>query len=100
MKNFKKMMAATMMTAILMVGTSFGGVIVNGVKGDEKQPCTQKAAKSFKGVILQDLTGVIVNGFTGVIVNGFTGVIVNGFDGVIVNGAAGSKTECGVIVNG
>ena len=65
MKNIKKMMTAATLMMVLMVGTSFGGVIL--ANSNEQQPCTERTPTIKTGVILADLTGVILADFTGVI---------------------------------
>lgn len=82
MKNIKKMTTAAVLMMVLMVGTSFGGILVNGVT-EQPQPCSAETSKG--GVILSD-AGILVNGVTGILVNGFTGILVNGFTGILVNG--------------
>lgn len=90
MKTIKKMMTAATLMMVLMVGTSFGGVIVHATN-ENPQPCTA-AETSKAGVILSDITGVIVH---------ITGVIVHlGSGGVIVHAAKNQPTvNCGVIVH-
>ena len=77
------------MIAVLLMGTTFAnaGVIVGGLKSDDKPTCTK---------IEKVDSGVIVGGFMGVIVGGFMGVIVGGFTGVIVGGLTDKSPEkCG-----
>ena len=71
MKNIKNMIAAAMMTAVLLAGTTFAddGIIVAGFAGGSQNQCQQNAS---------DNGGIIVAGFTGIIVAGFTGIIVAG----------------------
>jgi hypothetical protein len=103
MKNIKKMAAATMMMAVLMVGTGFAnkGLLVSDFAGSGKdKTCTQTASTDKKGVILQDLTGVVIGGFTGVVIGGFTGVVIGGFTGVVIGGVAETPVNCGVVIGG
>lgn len=68
MKNIKKMIAAVTMMMVLMVGTSFGGLIVTDAQ-QPQQPCTANTNNTAKsGVILSDATGIIVMFITGIIV--------------------------------
>lgn len=92
MKNIRKMAAAAMLTAVFMVGTSFGqkGLLVSDFAGNNQNPCTQEIGKDRKGVILQDFTGILVQGFTGILVQGFTGILVQG--------AAEPTVSCGVML--
>jgi hypothetical protein len=89
MKNIKKMLTAATLMMVLMVGTSFGGVIVHA--NETPQPCTAETTKEKAGVILSDMTGVIVH-FTGVIVHATTGVIVH-------VSRTEAPVDCGVIVH-
>ena len=79
-----------MIAAVLMVGNSFAGVIINESNSDENQPCTE---------VTKELTyKSFVDAITGVIINEFTGVIINELTGVIINEALDTKSECGVIL--
>lgn len=90
MKNIQKMMTTATLMMVLMVGTSFGGILVNGDAAPQ-QPCTaQNGSKG--GVILSDV-GILVNGLTGILVNGLTGILVNGV-------RTESPVDCGILVNG
>lgn len=80
MKNIKKVITAATLTMVLMVGTSFGGVIVTDAQ--QPQPCNAETNISKIGtIILSDIIGVIVTDLTGVIVTD-----------------ANDRTDCGVIV--
>jgi hypothetical protein len=80
MKSIKKMITATTLMMVLMVGTSFGGVFVTNLQ--EPQPCTAQTNTIKSGVvILSDIVGVFVTNLTGVIVINVTGSV-----------------DCGVIV--
>jgi hypothetical protein len=64
MKNIKKVITAATLMMVLMVGTSFGGIIL--ADAQQPQPCTaQPSTKS--GIILSDLTGIILAQLTGII---------------------------------
>lgn len=83
MKNIKKMMTAVTLMMVLMVGTSFGGVIITGAQ--DQQPCTEQP-NTVKGgvVIMSDITGVIITGLAG----------------VIITGLKDTPVDCGVIITG
>jgi CDP-diacylglycerol pyrophosphatase len=88
MKSIKKVITAATLMMVLMVGTSFGGVIVHA--NENPQPCTS-VDTSKGGVIMSDMTGVIVH---------FTGVIVHLTMGVIVHiSRTETPVDCGVIVH-
>jgi len=80
MRNLKRIIAATTMAMVLLIGSTFAndGIIVLGAKTSgttrttepKSQPCTDKSAT---GIIVTDLTGIIVLGFTGIIVTDFAG---------------------------
>lgn len=90
MNTIKKMTTAATLMMVLMVSTSFGGVIVHATN-ENPQPCTS-AETSKSGIILSDITGVIVH-LTGVIVHLTSG-------GVIVHATKTQPTvNCGVIVH-
>jgi hypothetical protein len=80
MRNLKRIIAAMMMTTVLLIGSTFAndGIIILGAKTDgntrnttptQTRPCTQK---SKTGIIVTDLAGIIILGFTGIIVTDFT----------------------------
>jgi hypothetical protein len=73
---------------VLMVGTSFGGILLNGATAP--QPCTSTHT-SKGGVILSDATGILLNGFTGILLNGLTGILLNGVRGE-------TPVECGILL--
>jgi uncharacterized protein YybS (DUF2232 family) len=91
MKNIKKMMTAATLMMVLMVGTSFGGVLIQGISNQEPQPCTAEISKS--GIILSDATGILIQGITGILIQGFTGVLIQGSKDE-------SPTQCGVLIQG
>lgn len=65
MKTIKKMMTAATLMMVLMVGTSFGGIIL--ADAQEPQPCTVQTTSTKTGVIMSDLTGIILAQLTGLI---------------------------------
>jgi len=89
MRSFKKVITAATLMMVLMVGTSFGGVIVHS--NENPQPCSAEISKGKGGIILSDVTGVIVH-ITGVIVHLTTGVIVH-------VSRTDTPVDCGVIVH-
>ncbi|HEX8737414.1 MAG TPA: hypothetical protein VF721_18920 [Pyrinomonadaceae bacterium] len=77
MKNIKKMMTTVTLMMVLMVSTSFGGVIVHARSENPQVDTTENIGRGKGGVILSDIPGVIVH-ITGVIVHlTSTGVIVH-----------------------
>jgi hypothetical protein len=93
MNTIKKMMTATTLMMILMVGTSFGGILVQGRSAQDTQPCTDSTQTSKGGIILSDATGILVQGFTGILVQGFTGILVQGIKD-------NTPVDCGILVQG
>ncbi|MFN6964923.1 MAG: hypothetical protein ACK4S4_14310 [Pyrinomonadaceae bacterium] len=94
MKNVRNFLAATVLSSILLVGSTFAGdgIIVAGLTDDASgNACTVNEKVD---------NGIIVAGATGIIVAGFTGIIVAGFTGIIVAGAADSDTDCTKVDNG
>lgn len=69
MKNLKNMMAATLMTAVLMVGTTFAGtgLLMSDFAGQQNS-CGQATEQTNGGIIVIGFTGIIVIGLTGIIV--------------------------------
>lgn len=82
MKSIKKVIAAATLMMVLMVGTSFGGILVN-VTENPQQSCTNTET-SKGGIILSDVGGILVNVLTGILVN-FS--------------RDNSPVECGILVN-
>ena len=74
MKNLKNMMAATLMAAVLMVGTTFAGtgMLLSDFAGQQNS-CGQTTEQTNGGIIVAGFTGIIVAGFTGIIVAGLNG---------------------------
>jgi hypothetical protein len=83
MKNIKKVITAAALMMVLMVGTSFGGVLVQGISSENPEPCTAQTSKG--GVVLMDIVGILVQGLTGVLVQGVR---------------TEAPVECGVLVQG
>jgi len=90
MKNIKKMITAATMMMVLMVGTSFGGIILTSAQ--QPQTCTEDTVNtSVKGgVILSDVSG------TGIILTSVTGIILTSLTGIILTSV--TATECGIII--
>jgi hypothetical protein len=71
MKKIQKTMAAMIMVAVLMVGTTFanGGILLSDLAGNNQNTCNQ----SKDGILVVGFTGILVVGFTGILVIGLTG---------------------------
>jgi hypothetical protein len=66
MKSIKKVITAATLMMVLMVGTSFGGIIL--ADAQQPQSCTaQNNTAKLSGVILSDVTGIILAQLTGII---------------------------------
>ena len=94
MKILKGWIPTGAMIAVILMGTTFAnaGVVVGGLKSDDKPPCTE-IEKVDSGVVVGGFTGVVVGGFTGVVVGGLIGVVVGGFTGVVVGGLVDESPE-------
>jgi hypothetical protein len=68
MKNIKKMMTAATLMMVLMVSTSFGGVIVHARSENPQIDPAETSSRDNGGVVLSDIPGVIVH-IAGVIVH-------------------------------
>ncbi|HEX8368426.1 MAG TPA: hypothetical protein VF604_07775 [Pyrinomonadaceae bacterium] len=87
MKNIKKAITAATLMMVLMVGTSFGGIIITS--SQNPQPCTEAPVNTSKsGVILSDATGIIITSVTGIIITSVTGIIIKSL----------APTDCGIII--
>ena len=66
MKNLKNMMAATLMAAVLMVGTTFAGtgMLLSDFAGQQNS-CGQTTEQTNGGIIVAGFTGIIVAGLNG-----------------------------------
>ena len=73
---------------VLMVGTSFGGIILTSAQ--QPAPCTEapSTTTSKGGVILSDATGIIITSVTGIILTSVTGIIIKSL----------APTDCGIIL--
>ena len=87
MKRINNIIAATLITVVLSVGTTFGnsGILVAGFNDDTTPSCTETTSRNFD---------------SGILVAGFTGILVAGFTGILVAGASDGPTECGILVAG
>lgn len=67
MKNIKNMMAAVLMVAVLMVGTTFakGGLLLSDLAGNQNTTCAP-TDRGNGGIIIND--GILVVAFTGIII--------------------------------
>lgn len=75
MKNLKNMVAAIMMVAVLMVGTTFAGtgMLLSDLAGNNQNPCGQTTEQTNGGIILHEFTGIIIHAFTGIIIHELAG---------------------------
>lgn len=80
MNTIKKMMTTATLMMVLMVGTSFGGLIL--ADRQEQQPCTVQTNIAKSGVILSD----------------FTGIILADLAGIILASARSERVDCGLIL--
>lgn len=90
MKNIKKMMMAMSLLAVLMVGNTYAGILIQGKNSGNPDPCND-ATSAKTGVILSDVK-------EGILIQGFTGILIQGFTGILIQGIKEETPACGIIL--
>ena len=82
MKNLRNLMATITLMAILMIGASTakaGFLVSDFAQRDNTNPCNEK---SYKGILITDLTGILITDLTGILITDLTD----------------SQTNCGILI--
>lgn len=87
-KLIKGMIPTTGLIAILAFGTTFAnaGILINSLKTETEQPCTEPTTKVDSGILINSFTGILINSLTGILINSSVDTST-------------TPTNCGILIN-